>query len=481
VNVTEPIRRIARLTPEAVAIVCADDTTITYAQLDRTIDRMTVYAARLGLRAGDIAGLAILPPDEAPSLILALALARMGVASAAPSLPEQHMRLCFQASRPGRPAEPGRVAFDASWMMERPAAADQPPVPIHDEPNAILRIFASSGTTGVAKHIPISHELMTRRVFGYELGLGGGRCTRMITIGLGIAWSICTVLRTLWQGGTIVLFHGDNPIAAIRKHRVTWVVASPVALRTLLDAAPAGPGRLASLETVEVGGSTLPDTLQRQAVARLCPGVVSLLGSAEGGGIAGAPVSALGSRPGAVGFVFPGVKVEAVSDDRSPLPPGSEGILRIRSDTVADGYFGEAGPASEGLVGGWFYPGDIGTVWPDGMLSLSGRTSELINTGGVKVSPAVIEAGLLALPSVTDAAAFGVPDASGLHRIWAAIVASEPIEDAVLAAYCDKAPGGNAPQVIFQVEALPRNENGKIKRDVLIEVARQMSQKPTGG
>ncbi|HEY1933532.1 MAG TPA: class I adenylate-forming enzyme family protein [Acetobacteraceae bacterium] len=473
-NITEPIRRAARLTPDAVAIIRADNTALTYRALEHAIDRMATYAAGLGLRPGDIAGLAITPPDETPALVLALALARMGIASAEPSVPAARLRLRFQALRAGQPIEPGCVAFDASWMTPR-AGAPEHVVPIQPGGAALCRVFASSGTTGRPKHVPVSHDVMVRRVFARWLGLSGGHAVRMIAIGLGGAWGFLSVLRTLWEGGTIVLFDPGDPIAAIRRHGVTSIAASTVALRSMLDALPPDAAPLPALEAIEVGGSMVPVPLRQRAAARLCANVVVYLGSTEMGGVASAPVAALDDRPGAVGYMFSGIRIEAVEASGQALPPGTEGILRMQADTMAERYLEEDAATSGGLRDSWFYPGDVGTVWPDGMLSLTGRVAELINAGGEKVSPAAIEEHLLKLPSVTDAAAFGVPDNSGVEQIWAAIVASVPVEDAVLDAFCKKLGPRQAPMMILQVEALPRNANGKIQRNVLIEAALQMN------
>ena len=113
------------------------------------------------------------------------------------------------------------------------------------------------------------------------------------------------------------------------------------------------------------------------------------------------------------------------------------------------------------------------------MLSLAGRTHEVINSGGVKLSPHVIEEALLTLPLVTDAAAFGVPDAAGIEQPWAAIVAAAPIDNAVLTAFCQKVLPGRAPKVILQMQALPRNASGKVQRDLLVAYAVQVSRPRT--
>ena len=466
-NVAEPIRRAARLTPALAAIVRADGSTISHAALDRAIDLMAGRALGLGLQAGDIAGLAITGPDESPGLILALALARIGVASAEPSLQAGRMRLCFGTG-------PGQIPFDASWM----SGPVVEPVPGHPDPAAICRIFTSSGTIGTEKHIPVTHAAMTHRVYGgLWLGDRGGPLIRIIGVGLGGSWGFRTVLRTLWAGGTIVLSNPKDAASAIARHGVTSLICAPGSMREVLETLPSGTTPFPSLEVVETGGSLLPDPLYRLAVERLCPNIHCYLGAAETGITASAPMAMLLSRPGAVGYVYPDVRVEAVDADGMSVPPGTEGLLRFRGAGVSTFYLGDEAATRTGFRDGWFWSGDIGAIWPDGAITLGGRANDVINSGGVKVSAETIERALLQLPTVLDAAAFGVPDASGIERVWAAIVARTQIDDTVLAAFCARMLPGKTPDIIVQLKALPRGANGKVRRDMLRDMARELGRR----
>ena len=467
VNITQPFRHLASASPGAPAIIGGDGGVMTYGMLDQAIDRMAGHIARLGLRPGDIVGLGMSGPDETLGIVLALALARIGVATADRSAPAEHLRLRFHT---GASAEPGRVHVDASWMMVDPPASRAPAE--HADPAALCRVFESSGTTGLPKHIPVSHDLMARRVHGRLRFLPGGPAVRIIAMGLGGAPGFETVLRTLWAGGTLVLTNPAQAAAAILRHGVTSIVTSPITLRTILAGLPPdAPGPLPSLQSIEVGGSELPANLHRLVVARLCPTVISVFGSSEADHTAGASIAELAARPGAVGRIRADVEARAVDDLGRALPPGIEGILQIRGDRVASGYMWDDEASAQAFRDGWFVSGDIGAVWPDGMLTVTGRVSDLINRGGTKVSPRVIEQALLSLPTVIDAAAFGVPDASGLEQIWAAIVARARIDDTVLNAFCQRALPGISPTTILQMAALPRNENGKLLREQLVAIA----------
>ncbi len=471
-NVTAPIRRQALLTPDAIAIADVRGTPVTYATLDRAIDLMAHQAGGLGLRAGDIAGLGIGQAGEVTSLILMLALARIGVASAAPSLSADHVRLSF---RYGPSARPGEVSFDATWLADALAGAPVRPTAMHDDPDALLRIFASSGTTGEPKHIPVSHRLMTERVFSRWLSGGGGRRTRMIAVGAGITWGYTLILATLWQGGTLVVFDPHTAVAAIDRFEVEELYASPASLKQIADLRADSTGPLPSLQMICSGGSSLPDPLCRIAQARLCAHIVSNPGAGETSGIASAPVEApevaqegpIHGRPGAVGYIWPDVTVQAVDHEFRALPPGTEGLLRFRGPLVADGYFADPDSTAERFRDGWFYSDDIGTIWPDGMLSLSGRSSDLINIGGDKLNPARIESVLIRLPNVTDAAVFSVRNDAGLDEVCAALVVSKQIDETVLNTFCRRNLPNLSFAAIIELDALPRNENGKVQRDRL--------------
>jgi acyl-CoA synthetase (AMP-forming)/AMP-acid ligase II len=470
-NVTDPIRRLARISPATIAVVRADHAGVTYRDLDRVLDAATAALGGLGIVAGQTVGLAIAGPDEFAGLMVALALARLGVATADEAFSPARMDVWIPEG--GRPAKPGvrSVAIEEIFARLPPPGADVPAVRPHPDGSAVCRIFASSGTTGVPKFAALSHDLLARRALAFGLAMGGHGAVRICAVGLGISWGFTNMLRTLWHGGTLVLTNPADAALAIQRHRVTSLVIAPISLQQVLATRPAGAKPLPSLQAIEVSGSALSARLMEQVQERLCRNVVALFGATEAGGIASAPTAALAGHARAVGYVYPGVEVVAVDADNRVLSPGSDGILRIRSATCITGYVGDPVASAEVFRDGWFYCGDIGSVSADGMMTVSGRISEVINAGGNKVSPHVIEEVLLALPQVTDAAAFGVPDKLGVVQIWAAIVGNGRVENALLSRICVEKLGMKSPKFVLQVEKLPRNANGKLLRDELIKFA----------
>lgn len=466
-NITDPIRRAARINPEAIALVDADGTRFSYIALDRAIDRAGAFALTLGLRPGDIVGRAIAPPHQALGLVMSLGLARVGVAAAPASLPDHHLQLRLHA---GGPVPPGSIAYHPVLLTD---VGNTQEVPMAQGGDALCLIASTSGTAGRVKHIPLSHALLTRRVQAIWLGDGGGPTTRLFGTGLEAATTFHNVLRTLWAGGAVVLATTDGINAAISRHGVRALRVSPLDLAAILESRPEETPPEERLECIEIAGGRLPPPLHLLTVERLCANIVNAVGSSEAGEIASAPLHRMPAHADAAGYIHAGVEVQALDDEGVPLPAGRQGLLRIRNDMLAPGYFDDLAATAAAFRDGWFISDDIGTVWPDGSLSLAGRLSDVINSGGVKLDPSVIEAAMMAIPTVIDAAAFGVPDERGLEQIWIAFVARGATADAALEAACRPLMPHIARAGFIRMQALPRNANGKIDRAALAAVVPQ--------
>ena len=181
----------------------------------------------------------------------------------------------------------------------------------------------------------------------------------------------------------------------IERHQVNFMVTTPSALTEILASMPPGAGPLPSLHAIEVSGSALPTRLYETTRQRLCSTIVSLYGATESSSIASAPMAMLHDHANAVGYIHPDTEVQAVDDHDVPLPPDAEGVLRVKSRLCVTSYFGDAGASANVFKGGWFYPGDIGSVSRNGLLTVTGRVGDRINRGGAKASPQVIEAVLV--------------------------------------------------------------------------------------
>lgn len=469
-NISEPIRRHAQVTPDGIAVIRADHRAVTWRDLDRLTDRAARYFLRLGLAPGQIVAAGITGPNELVGLIGVLALARLGIVTADPVLPDAHLDAALVQE--GQPSRPGLscVPLDAYWIEPPPDAVAAPVAP-HRDGTAICRILASSGTSGAPKFAPVSHAVMARRVTAHAVSARRAEAAHICATGIGSALGFRAALRSLWFGGTLVLSNPADAAEAIRLHQVRSMTIAPISLQHLLGALPADARPLPSLDVVEVSGSALPPALAAAARQRLCPNIVTEYGSTECGLVASAPVAMLGGDPRAVGFLHADVEVRVTDDDGRDLPAGAEGLLCVRTGAEIAGYFRDPAGTAAAFRDGWYCGGDIGRLSPAGVLSVTGRRGDLINAGGEKISPHVVEDVLLTLPQVREAAAFGVTDRMGVTQVWAAIVADGAVATDRLSRLCGETLGLHAPKFILQLRGLPRNGNGKVLRDELARYA----------
>jgi acyl-CoA synthetase (AMP-forming)/AMP-acid ligase II len=164
---------------------------------------------------------------------------------------------------------------------------------------------------------------------------------------------------------------------------------------------------------------------------------------------------------GGTGFILPGEIVEIVDDNGTVLPRGEEGIIRIRSDHI-DRYFVPQPEDANIFKDGYFFPGDLGKLMPDNLLVVTGRRDEVINRGGTKTAPEMIEDVLRQVPEISDAAVFAVPNTD---QIWAAVVCKGQLRQNEILELCRQKLGGAAPDRLFVLDSNPRNDMGKIIRD----------------
>ncbi len=477
-NGSEPIRRNARIAPDLPAVLRVDGSTISYAVLERTVDALSHRLRELALVPGQKA--ALLTGDWYRYLAVTLALARVGVAVAPTAL----MDVAFVDSPDDAKGYPRVVSLHDLWPDDLLAGGVLPPAEMVSDDSAILAYCPSSGTTtGTPKIIALSHDRMMRRIATRALSPPWITAVRQTClVGPGVVFGLGRILRTLWAGGVVVLpnFQAEKMAFWLVSSRVGHMAVSPIGLRKILEVLPREGVRCA-LESIEVGGGTLPAATYELAQRRLPANIIVTYGSTETGPVAAGPLAAMLGRFGAVGYPFPGVDVEIVDAEDRPLGPGKEGILRVRSGHAANGYVGNTDDASASVFrGGWVYPNDRAIVEDDGLLRILGRTDDVINRGGAKFSPEAIEGVLMSLADLREVAVFGAPDGNGEVAVCAAYVPNGPLVAAEFHERCRERLGAQAPTFIMKMRELPRNAMGKVLRNELARMAVAASRNERG-
>jgi acyl-coenzyme A synthetase/AMP-(fatty) acid ligase len=325
----------------------------------------------------------------------------------------------------------------------------------------------SSGTTGRPKAISLTIKAFQQWIMNYYSMLGLGTWERLLLlIGLTSSWGLSLAAHALFAGRTLVF--ANNPresLHMIAVYGVDAMAATSVQLSEIVRQQVREPVPCTSLRTVLTGGGLLSRSMIADARARLCSSLVNLYGSSEAGATAFATTDQLTGVEGATGFVAPWAELEVVDAAGNALPAGMDGILRIRATCQGSPYPPERAASNDSFRDGWFYPGDLGRITPDGLMILTGRTSDVINVGGLKLAPEVIEDILHRHPAVTEVAAFGAMGESGIEEISVAVVANGAVANSHLIDWC--AERGLPLTHVHIVEALPKTASGKIHRDLL--------------
>jgi acyl-coenzyme A synthetase/AMP-(fatty) acid ligase len=250
--------------------------------------------------------------------------------------------------------------------------------------------------------------------------------------------------------------------------RIDTMVASPrqaLRLAEIKESMPELP--VDSLRTIIMGGATIARERIQRIRTTLCPTVINSYSSTEGGTAALAPVDLIEGIAGAVGFVAPWAEVEIVDEAGTPLSNDRDGIIRYRTPR----FLGNVSPAGAPIADRWYYPGDTGYLTDDGMLCLTGRTSDIINIGASKVSARRVEEAFETMEEVREAAVCGVTDAAGVERLWVAVVANGPLDSAALKVKAQAHPDvGENLSELFVLSELPRSDLGKVQKPKLKEL-----------
>jgi len=184
-------------------------------------------------------------------------------------------------------------------------------------------------------------------------------------------------------------------------------------------------------------------------------------------------------RAGTVGFPLPGTEVRVCDPETgAQMPQGETGVLEVKGRNVFKGYWGmPEKTAEEFRDDGFFITGDLGLIDKDGYVTIVGRAKDLIISGGYNIYPKEIELILDELPGVNETAVIGVPHPDFGEGVVAVAVAKPGAtlnEAEMLEAVRDQIARYKQPKRIFIIDELPRNTMGKVQKNVLRELYKDL-------
>ncbi|MFF9405213.1 acyl-CoA synthetase [Streptomyces anandii] len=521
-NLADLFESVVDVVPGREALVYVDhpgtgaERRLTYAELDAAANRVGHHLLDSGMRPGEHLGLHLYNGVEYLQTVLGCLKARIVPVNVNYRYVEEELVYLY------RDADLAALVFDAEFTdrvatalprAERlrhlvrvghalPGAAPVPAVDFTDAEAAASPgrgfgkrsgddqfIIYTGGTTGMPKGV------MWRQEDLFFAGLGGGAPTgepvkrpeelagRVAAGGDGITFfptpplmhgtSTLTAFIGFGFGQRVVLhrrFVPEEVLRTIEKEKVTSVsLVGDAMLRPLIDAL-GGPMKgtdCSSLFSVSSSGAIMSETV-RQQFRELVPNAMLLnnFGSSESGFNGTATED---SGPGRGFRIRMNSRTRVVDPaTREPVAPGGTGRI-AQCGHVPLGYYNDPAKSAETFFvkdgERWVLLGDMATVDEEGVVTVLGRGSQCINTGGEKVYPEEVEQALKAHPDVYDALVAGVPDARWGSHVAAVVQLREGVARPSLGdiqAHCrDRLAGYKIPRQLVITESIRRSPSGK--------------------
>jgi cyclohexanecarboxylate-CoA ligase len=440
---------------------------VTYAELERRVDRIAAGLAGLGVEHGDVVTLQL--PNSWQLLALCLACARIGavagpvapimrrrelgfitglteskvyigpvryrrtsyaelsaeVARENPTL--RHRVLVGAAGDEGEPGVAGALDFDATLLAEDGVTGD-----IEGReagPDDVHYLMFTSGTTGEPKGVMHSYNTVyaTNRAQIDVLALSADEVIAMgspTTLNAGYTWNFVMPIMLGATSVHIDAWDAQEMLGILEREKVTFFMGAPPFLVDLIAQQREQNRDLSALRTFATGSAPIPPVLVEQARDVLGCRLYALWGMSENGApTITRPEDPLMRAAESDGTPMPGMEVRIVGDGGKPVAAGEVGHLQVRGAFQCLGYFRRPEVYAASLTeDGWFDTGDLAKDDGYGGIRIAGREKDIISRGGENVPVVEVEAALLRHPRIKDVAVVGYPDDRLGERACAVIV-----------------------------------------------------------
>jgi acyl-CoA synthetase (AMP-forming)/AMP-acid ligase II/thioesterase domain-containing protein/acyl carrier protein len=353
------------------------------------------------------------------------------------------------------------------------------PSPGFGSPADPALVLFTSGTTARPKQVALTHRNICASAHTIATALRLARRDRCLNVMplYHIHGLIGAVLSTIAAGAGIVCPPGFDEMdfyAWLDEFRPSWYTAVPTIHQAIVSRAPEFGAIIdrSALRFIRSCSAPLPPQVMADLERTFRAPVIEAYGMTEASHqISCNPLPPGSRKPGSVGTAT-GCDAAVMDEAGALLPPGATGELVIRGPGVMDGYEGGVEVNRTAFINGWFRTGDQGMIDADGYIFIRGRLKEIINRGGMKISPREIEEALLEHPAVARAAVFGVPHPTlGEHAAAAVVLRSGAVAaEAELRQFAaGRLADFRVPSRIIVADHLPTGPTGKLQRTRLAE------------
>lgn len=426
--------------PDAVALVTHDGE-ISYAELAADVSRLISGFAGIGIGKGDT--IAAQLPNNREYVTALLAAAGRGAIFQTLHMPYGEHELRYLLRDSGAKAVLSMGAEKSASMVslarelgnlntiisvdadcdgtisyeELSAVNPQPGDLVATEADDLFLLLYTSGTTAEPKGVPHTYRGFLNNALLSANEFKTGENSRVLSLAaMTHLYGLFTLQLSLASGGASVLLPTFNPqslfddLASLRPNAV---FAAPAHFAPFVSAGKLTAEHLAGIRLLCLSGATVPTALANTIDQMMDDGeVIQLWGMSElQAGAYGRPGEPLEKRTTTTGMASPRTQLRVVVDDEQVLGPDEEGALEVKGPSVFGGYLNKPDETDAAFTeDDWFRTGDLAKIDSDGFVTLTGRSKELINRGGVKYNPVEIEIEVMKFTQVIQCAIVPVAD-----------------------------------------------------------------------
>jgi fatty-acyl-CoA synthase len=485
------LRRSARRHPDRTALRF-EDRSWTYAELDDAVSRTAGLLLGLGLQRG--ARVAAYGKNSDAYLLGYLGCARAALVHVPVNFALTGGELAYLVSDSGAQAvlyDPALEAplataalevahrlplRDASGsLLEQVSSGPVPAVDAEVADTDLVQLLYTSGTTSRPKGAMMTHRALVHEYVSCILALDLASDDEPLhpmplyhSAGMHVF-----LMPYLMVGATNHLMETpDIPqiLRLVEERRLGSMFLAPTVWVPLSQHPDFSARDLSSLRKAFYGASVMPGPVLRRLQEALPDlGFYNCFGQSEIGPLATVlRPEEHAARPDSCGRAVSFVELRVVDKKGTEVSPGEAGEVVYRSPQLCLGYWGNEEATTEAFADGWFHSGDLVRVDEEGYLTVVDRIKDVINTGGVLVASREVEDVLYTHPAVAEVAVVGTPDERWIEAVTAYVVVKQDVTPEQLVAHAKQSLAGfKVPKAVHLVDALPRNQSGKLLKRVL--------------
>ena len=344
-------------------------------------------------------------------------------------------------------------------------------------PHELAAVFYTSGSTGEAKGVMLSHRNLIANTVGTNEYLKlTDKDSVIVILPFYYIYGNSLLLTHISVGGTLVIdnrfMYAETILDTMEKEKVTGLSGVPSNFMILLNKSTFAERSLPNLRYfTQAGGAMAPEVIKRLVSAFPDKETYIMYGQTEASPrVTWLPPERLDEKLGSIGIEVNGLLVKIITEAGDEAQTGEVGEIVVGGDSVMLGYWNQPEEEKEVLKDGWLYTGDLAKRDEDGFIFIVGRKKEIIKSGGNRISVKEVEETLLSNEKIHEVAVFGVSDDVFGEAVKAVIVlqdGAESNEKDIQRFVRMHLPEYKIPRYVEFIDKMPKTQAGKVNKQAL--------------